>query len=57
MHQLINSFSIPWYIWLGLGVFLTLLITKPAVRHESDAFLARLLGMRARKNQDEDDEE
>jgi hypothetical protein len=66
MHQLFASFSLPWWFWVGLGVFLTLLVVSPKVRTESDAFLARLLGMKPKQRQirrsrriqeDEDDEE
>jgi hypothetical protein len=61
VHSIINTFTIPWYIWVGIGVFLTLMIVSPNFRHESDAFLARLLGMRPKQQrnrqvEDEDEE-
>jgi hypothetical protein len=63
MHQLLESWSVPWYIWLGLGAFITLLLTSAGFRRESDSFLARLLGMKPRKqpriqpDEDEEDED
>lgn len=62
MHALMNSFSLPAWFWFGLGGFLVLFIVKPAVRKESDAFLARLLGMKPKRtsrrdSEDEDDDE
>lgn len=62
MHALMASWSIPWYIWMGLGAFLTLFFVKPAFRANIDALLARMLGMKPRParrarihREDEDD--
>ena len=49
MGQLIHSFSLPWWFWLGFGVFLTLFVVKPAFRNEIDAVFARMLGMRPKQ--------
>jgi hypothetical protein len=57
MHDLMKSFSIPWYIYVGLGAFLTLLLTKSGFRSEIDSLLAHMLGMRPRKQPKQEEDE
>ena len=57
MHNLIDSFSLPPYIWIGLGVVLTLLITHARFRGQTDSLFARMLGMRPKRQARHDDEE
>jgi len=41
--------NIPWTFWVGLGIFIGLLIGNRKFRDECDAFVARLMGNRNRK--------
>lgn len=49
MHDLMSSFSFPWYVWLGLGMFLCGILFIKGFRDESDAFLANLLGLKPKR--------
>jgi hypothetical protein len=57
MGELIRNFSLPPYIWIGLGVVLTLLITHAGFRGQADSLFARMLGMKPKKRAQQHDEE
>ena len=57
MDNLIHNFSLPPYIWIGLGAVITLLLVHRGFRGQADALFARMLGMRPRKHQSEPDDE
>ena len=58
MGDLIANFSLPWYFYFGFGVIITLLLVHRGFRNEVDALLARMLGMKPRRQPKlEDDEE
>lgn len=49
MHQLMSQWSLPWYIYVGVGIFLALFLFKPAFQKECDKMLARMLSMKPKK--------
>jgi hypothetical protein len=53
MHELIHNFSLPFYIPIGFGVFLVLLIGHKGVRAEFDAFLAHCFGLKEKDKRKE----
>ncbi len=57
MREIMSHWSLPWYFYLGFGVFLTLLVVKPAFRDGFYAFVARMLNMKPRKNQTRNENE
>lgn len=49
MHALIASMSWPWYIFVGAGFFVGLLLWSEGFRSEIESLLAHMLGMKPRK--------
>ena len=43
------SFDLPWYLWLGFGVFLGLLIGNKKFRDEFDKILGKVTGGKPKK--------
>ncbi len=52
MRALLASFSLPPWMWIGLGMFLCGVLFIPKFRAEIDAFLAHLMGMKPKKRDD-----
>lgn len=51
MTDLINSFSLPWWLWLCLGGLLTSLLINKEFRDGTDSFLARLFDLKPKKRE------
>ena len=51
MTDLVHSFSIPWYIWLIVGMALAGLTFNNGFRRNADELLAKMLGMKPKKRE------
>ena len=49
MTNLIQSFSLHWYIWVIFGLFLGGVLFNKNFRDEADGFLAHMMGMKVKK--------
>jgi len=49
MTDLVNNFALPWYIWLILGMILAGLVFNNGFRRNADELLAKMMGMKPKK--------